>query len=83
MLLPTKGVSQERALITVGSEVLDLLRSPTSVSSLWDRFAKEHGASRDSERITFDWFSLALSALYMLDLIEWTDDGYVRRRNVR
>ena len=81
MLLPTKGLSAERALLTVGSEILPLLERPTSVSGLWDRFASRRAQSR-SERITFDWFSLSLTALYAMGLIDWTADGQLERRRV-
>jgi hypothetical protein len=81
LLLPTKGLSAERALLTVGSEVLPLLERPTSVSGLWDRFASRRTQSR-SERITFDWFSLSLTALYAMGLIDWTAEGQLERRRV-
>ena len=38
MLLPTKGISPDRALLTIGSDLLIVLRRPTTVSALWDRF---------------------------------------------
>ncbi len=81
MLLPTRGLSPERALITLGSELLPLLDRPTSVSGLWERFSAGRQDSR-AERVTFDWFSLALSALYGLGLVDWTPDGQIERRHV-
>lgn len=82
MLLPTKGISAERALLTIGAEILEEMRSPLSVSALWERFNRGSRQARDAERITFDWFSLALATLYALNLIEWTANGYLRRANV-
>ena len=38
MLLPTKGIGADRALITVGSVILGILQTSTSVSGLWERF---------------------------------------------
>lgn len=76
MLLPTKGLSSERALLTIGSEILVHLRGPMSVSALWDAFNRRQ---RSSARVTFDWFSLALAALYALKLIDVTEHGYLRR----
>lgn len=47
MLLPTKGVSSDRALMTIGAEILDELRDPLSVSALWGRFTvRERSSSR-------------------------------------
>ncbi|MGW5752893.1 ABC-three component system middle component 6 [Nocardia rhamnosiphila] len=82
MLLPTKGVSPERALITVGSELLEELRDPISVSTLWERYSARHRKSEKPGRITFDWFSLALAALYAMGLIDAIEDGRLRRAHV-
>lgn len=81
MLLPTRGLSAERALLTIGAEILPLLDRPSSVSGLWDRFASRRAASR-SERVTFDWFSLSLTTLFAIGLIDWTADGQLERRRV-
>lgn len=82
MLLPTRGISYERALITVGADALALLRAPTSVSGLWDRFNSARSQFDAKERITFDWFSLALAALFAIGSVEWTSEGYLRRTDV-
>ena len=36
MILPTKHIRPDRALIGVGAEVLGLLVQPMTVSGLWD-----------------------------------------------
>lgn len=82
MLLPTRGISFERALITVGADALVLLRTPTSISGLWDRFNTTRVNSNAKERITFDWFSLALASLFAIGSVEWTPEGYLRRTDV-
>jgi hypothetical protein len=84
MLLPTKGIGQERALITIGGEAIHLLDTPTSVSGLWERHC-QHRASQypKTEPITFDWFSLGLATAYALGAIAWTSEGLLcRTRNV-
>lgn len=82
MLLPTKGVSAERALMTVGAELLEVLKTPKSVSALWEQYAaREHDAGA-SDHITFDWFSLALASLFAINLVELTPAGHLRRANV-
>lgn len=80
MLLPTKGVSAERALLTVGSDLLEALQTPKSVSSLWEHYKVR--ASGATDHITFDWFSLALAALYAIEVVEWTPAGHLRRTSV-
>ena len=82
MLLPTKGISAERALLTVGSQILEALSGPSTVSSLWDRFSREHQPPRGAERVTFDWFSTALATLHAMGLVEWSQSGYLRRSDV-
>lgn len=82
MLLPTKGVSADRALITIGADLLEELRDPLSVSALWERYSGRQRSTNNVGRITFDWFSLSLTALYTLRLIETTPDGNLRRAHV-
>jgi len=82
MLLPTKGVSADRALMTVGGGILEDLREPTSVSTLWELHRRRAQHYPESGRITFDWFSLALAFLYAVGLIDSSSDGYLVRTNV-
>ncbi|MBF6357304.1 hypothetical protein IU449_22620 [Nocardia higoensis] len=82
MLLPTKGVSVDRAMITVGADLLEDLCDPLSVSALWERYSERQRLSRKTGKITFDWFSLSLAALYAMRLIDISADGYLRRTHV-
>lgn len=79
MLLPSKGVSSERALITIGSELLPLLTDPVSITGLWERFKDLRGRRTSHEKITFDWFALALALLFSMGLIERAPDGAIRK----
>jgi len=79
MLLPTKGISVDRALVTLGADILEVLTVPTSISGLWERFNSARRASPKTERVTFDWFSLALASLYAMRAIELTHNDHVRR----
>ena len=82
MLLPTKGISFDRALLTIGADILENLNSPISVSGLWDRCNRYHAKKSSNERITFDWFSLALASLYSIGAVEWTPASNLRRVHV-
>lgn len=82
MLLPTKGVSAERALMTIGSELLEILETPRSISSLWEQYKTQQGGSGVLDHVTFDWFSLALSSLFAINLVEWSSSGFLRRADV-
>ncbi|WP_228943341.1 ABC-three component system middle component 6 [Nocardioides sp. Leaf374] len=82
MILPTKGISASRALLTVGAEVHGLLKAPTSVAALWEEFSNSRKQAGSRERLTFDWFSLALSLLFSMGLIEIGNDGRIGRSRV-
>jgi len=75
VILPTKGIAPDRALIAVGARVLSLLEEPKTVSRLWDE-AKAYNSS--CAEITFDWFVLALDLLFLMDAIE-LDGARLRR----
>ncbi|NUL18074.1 hypothetical protein HUN27_14590 [Agrobacterium tumefaciens] len=68
MILPTKFLPAERSLISVGGEILSVLREgPRSVSELWERFRSD---SKRKYPLSYDWFVLALTLLYALDSVE-------------
>ena len=79
MILPTKGVTASKALITVGGDILEILDdSSLSMSGLWLQLSERRRPSAMT-RISYDWFVLALDLLYALDTVELTDHGLVRR----
>lgn len=78
MILPTKHLRQERALITIGAELLGCLREPMTVSRLWDNLRGPHGAKATRPSINYDWFVLALDLLFMISAIEM-ERGLVRK----
>lgn len=75
MILPTKGVSPARALVSVGADILRLLTEAKTVSRLWDDFRK---ASTTTPDVSFDWFVLSLDLLFLFGAVEF-DRGRVRR----
>jgi len=76
MILPTKHLREDRALLTVGAELLDGLREPKTVSRLWSDFSNER--SSGASPVTYDWFVLALDLLYLIGAIEFAR-GRVRK----
>jgi hypothetical protein len=73
MILPTKHLGLSRSILGMGAALLENLREPQTVSSLW-------GAVRSrSEVVTFQRFTLALDFLYLIGAVEW-DDGMLRRK---
>ncbi|WP_067930650.1 ABC-three component system middle component 6 [Alicyclobacillus kakegawensis] len=79
MILPTKRLSEERALIRVGAEILGLLTEPKTVSRLWNEIKDVHGRYTHGAPLTYDWFVLALDFLYILNTVD-LEDGRIRRK---
>ena len=72
MILPSKHMSQEKALLTVGAELLKHLDRPKTISAVWEDM-------RHSASLSYDWFVLALDLLYAIDAIEILDGLLMRR----
>lgn len=73
MILPSKHLPQERALLTVGAALLAGLERPMTISALWQSLQDgKHSA------ISFDWFVLALDLLYMLGAVHLRDGILLR-----
>lgn len=86
MILPTKHLREDQALIVLGAELLALLDEPKTVSRLWDELRRARAAAapapaanRPSQTqppvqtrntVPFDWFILALDLLYLLGAVE-------------
>jgi len=79
MLLPTKGISADRALLTVGGQIISLLDSPATVSGLWERFRAQSRKGNSRATVTFDWFALAVTMLYTVNAVRWTSGGQLER----
>jgi hypothetical protein len=71
MILPSKHLSERRALLTVGSEILGLLDRPRTVSSVWEEV--RGGWSKRKHRLSYDWFVLALDLLFLMGAIHLSD----------
>jgi len=75
MILPTKGIPPQRALVSLGGEILRLLTETKTVSRLWDDFQK---ARQQTPDVTFDWFVLSLDFLFLVGAVE-LERGRLRR----
>jgi hypothetical protein len=72
VILPSKHIGFEQALIRVGADVLEALTVATTVTTLWTN-ARNAGQVR-----TFDQFCLALSFLFAVGAVELRDGLLVR-----
>ena len=72
MILPSKHISQEKALLSIGAELLKVLSRPKTVSTIWEQI-------RIIDSISYDWFILALDLLYIIDAIQ-IREGLIYRK---
>lgn len=80
MILPTKHMPQDRALLTVGSHILKRLDRKKTMSALWEEIMADYKDEQNANPgISYDWFVLALNLLYALEAIE-IHDGLLYRR---
>jgi hypothetical protein len=73
MILPTKRLPQDRALLAIGADILLLLSRPETVSKLWEGIKKRRSDRGVSGAIPFDWFLLGISFLYAIRAIDFRD----------
>lgn len=79
MILPTKGVAVDKALLSIGADVLRVLDEPKTVSRLWADVGQNREAAA---QVSFDWFVLALDLLYLMGAIEYVR-GRIERAQAR
>ena len=81
MILPSKHLPQDRALLTVGARILSFLTRPMTVSAIWEElnFPAETLTLSNHKRISYEWYLLALDLLYALDVIDLKSGLVVRR----
>lgn len=70
MLLPSKSVPTDQALLAVAAQILIQLERPGSIIAVWERLlAWRAGRGLDSP-LPFWWFALALDVLYMIGVVD-------------
>ncbi len=73
MILPTKDITIEQALITAGADIIMELTKPVSVSELWLNV-------RETPSIkTYERFILALDMLHILGVVIFRDGKLVKQ----
>jgi len=73
MILPSKHLSQDRALLTVGAMVLRVLTQPMTVSALWEEMPRLPGGQTALPALRYEGFVLALDMLFLMGAIELRD----------
>jgi hypothetical protein len=78
MIFPSKHLSQDRALLTVGAVILRHLSNPVTVSALWEEVSRPTRGQKAAAPPRFDAFVLALDLLFLIGAIELRDGLLVR-----
>lgn len=79
MIQPTKGISADRALLTIGAQVVRQLDRPATVSSLWHSLRGWRESNGYGSNLPYWWFVLALDTLNTLGLVDYENGLLVRR----
>lgn len=78
MILPSKHLSQDRALLTVGATILRHLSHPVTVSALWEKIPRAVLDQKSLPAMRYDGFVLALDLLFLIGAIELREGLLVR-----
>lgn len=80
MILPSKHLSQDRALLTVGARILQHLSQSKTVSALWEELPRQDDKKlKGTSPLRYDGFVLALDLLFMIRAIE-LHEGLLSRK---
>lgn len=69
MILPTKHIKTDRALLGVGAELLGFIKGRVTVSQVWEDFRLSR--NQHSAPISYEWFVLALDFLFTINVIQY------------
>ena len=78
MILPGKHLRPDRALLSVGGDILTVLSAPSPVSELWDGVQVLRAGREGASPLSFDWFVLALSLLFAMRAVDIAGELVVR-----
>ena len=78
MILPSKHVSQDRALLTVGAVILRHLSHPVTVSALWEQMPRSARDQKAPPPLRYDAFVLTLDLLFLIGALELREGLLVR-----
>ena len=78
MILPTKHLRSESSLIYIGGIIRSkVAQSSLTVDQLWYQVRREYDTVIQDCQLTYDWFILALSFSYLINVVEMIDGRIV------
>jgi len=81
MILPGKHLKPDRALLSIGGEILTVMGETSTVSVLWDEVRVLRSKREDTSPLPFDWFLLALTLLYTISAIDMRGELLIKKVN--
>ena len=79
MITPTKGIAPQRALLTVGAQIAQVLDEPMTVSQAWSGLMRWREKNGHHAAVSFSWFILALDTLFAIGAVSLESGLLVRR----
>lgn len=79
MILPGKHLQEDRALLSIGSEILTVMGETATVSTVWEEVRALRRKREGASPLPFDWFLMALTLLYTINAIDMRGDILTRR----
>ena len=83
MILPTKHIRTDRALIGIGAEILRCLDRPATMSQLWNKMRSRRTLESSVPATDYRWFVLGLDLLFILGAVDLQDGIICRSSRVR
>lgn len=78
MLLPSKFIEPDQALLTLGGQILLQLSAPLSVAETWTRLNRWRVEQRMQSFVPFWWFALALDVTFIIGAVQ-LEHGLLRK----
>ena len=79
MIFPTKRLSVGRSLLFVGAEILEILDKPKTINQLWSIYRSKFDIKDGKRIITFEWFSLGIDFLFIINLIGLKNSKLIKK----
>ena len=80
MILPSKNLPQEYALLTIGGRILQHIQEPMTISALRERLRTPEEGTDSRRAFHYDKFVLALDLLFMIGAVSLKDGCLTRSK---
>jgi hypothetical protein len=78
VLLPSKFIEPDQALLTLGGQILLQLNAPLSIAETWVRLNRWRTKQQMPSSVPFWWFALALDVTFSMGAVQ-LEHGLLRK----